>query len=348
MKKPFYILVLANTKLSNREGVSAAGADPEAQRLTASLDAEFIANSKTSSTPSLPVSPAGIVSPALVSKACLNMLDAELRIVNVGSFNKPKGIDPKIYFDLGLEPAEDFTQKDAFSIDEAEDIFLSSLELLDKLGFDKKKHELIIAECVVGGTTTALNLLELLGYEAQDLIASSHKESNQELKKKILKEFKQRTKSYKLDQLENPIYNCAIGGDKAQVLITGLCLSAMQNEIKTTLAGGTQMLAIYALIQEITEGFFIEELIKVVTSPWLINDQSSDILGLAKSINENLEIEYLKDLSLIEKELGQEIAKFDNYPSFEAIKDLYDQGYVKEGVGMGALLNQLANNLTKI
>ena len=345
MKKPFYILVLANTKLSDREGVSAAGADPEAQRLTASLDAEFIANSKTSSAPSLPVSPAGIVSPALVSKACLNMLDAEYRIVNVGTFNKPKGIDPKIYFDLEIEAAEDFTQKDAFSIDEAEDIFLSSLELLSKLGFDKKKHELIISECVVGGTTTALNLLELLGYDAQDLIASSHKESNQELKKKILKEFKQRTKSYKLEELENPIYNCAIGGDKAQVLITGLTLSAMQNETKTTLAGGTQMLAIYALIQNLTEGFFMDDLVEITTSPWLINDESSDILALAKQINKNLKLKYLKDTEAIDDLLNQELAKFDgDYPAWPDIKARYNEGHVKEGLGMGALLYLTQSN----
>lgn len=341
-KKPFFILVCSSTELIDIEGISAAGANPEAQRLTPSIDAEFISLGKTLSADSLPVSPKGIVSPAIISKACLNLLDAEIKVVNAGCFNTIKGIDPKNYFDFNVEPAKDFTIEDSFSFDECESIFLDSIKLLDELGFDENKHELIISECVVGGTTTALSVLELLGYDALDLISSSHKDNNKDLKAQVMKKLDQRIKNVDLEELENPIYNCAIAGDKAQVVITGILLSAMQEGIKTTLAGGTQMLAIYALIQDLTEGFFMEDLIEIITSPWLINDSSSGAQELAGQINEDLELEYCKDIGAIEDKLSKEIAKFKNYPSWNEIKDLYDQGHVKEGVGMGACLELLS------
>lgn len=348
MKQPFFVLVCSSTELSEIEGVSAAGTDSEAQRLTPSLDAEFIALGKTKSAESLPVSPEGIVSPAIISKACLNLLDAEIRIVNAGTFKPIKGLDDKNYFDLALEPSKNFSQEDAFSFDECESIFVSSIKLLDKMGFDKDKHELIIAECVVGGTTTALGLLDTLGFEALDLISSSFKDNNKEIKEKILKNFQQRTKNMDFDELENPIYSSAIAGDKAQVVICALTLAAMQQATKTTLAGGTQMLAIYALIQDLTQEFFIEDLIEISTSPWIINDASSNALILAQTINENLELQYLNNVDSLDETFDKEISKFTNYPSWQKIKELYNQGHVKEGVGMGALLKLLSQNLSVV
>jgi uncharacterized protein (TIGR00303 family) len=339
--RPFFILVCSSTELTNTQGVSAAGANPEAQRLTPSIDAEFLALGKTLSAETLPVSPEGIISPAIISKACLNLLDAEIRIVNAGCFEPIKGIDPKNYFNFEIEPSKDFTKEDSFSFDECEAIFLGSIKLLDKLGFDENLHELIIAECVVGGTTTAVAVLELLGFDALDLISSSFKNNNKDIKAKLLKQLDARIKNLDLNELENPIYNCAIAGDKAQVVITGLVMSAMQEGIKTTLAGGTQMLAIYALIQELTEGFFMEDLIEIITSPWLINDESSSAQELAQEINEGLELGYCEDLSSIESILSIEIEKFTGYPNWPEIKRLYDQGHVKEGVGMGACLHLL-------
>jgi uncharacterized protein (TIGR00303 family) len=347
-KIPFFILVCSSTELSNIEGISAAGANPKAQQLTPSLDAEFIALEKTISEDSLPVSPEGIISPAIISKACLNLLKAEIRIVNAGCFKPIKDIAKKQYFDFGVEPSKDFSQEDSFSFEECENLFVESINLLDKLGFNKNKHELIIAECVVGGTTTALGLLELLGFEALDYISSSFKNNNKAIKEKLLKALKQRTQKMDFDELENPIYKSAIAGDKAQVVITGIALSAMQNEIEIKLAGGTQMLAIYALIKEMTADFFLEELIEVITSPWLIEDQSSDALKLAKEINPKLELKYLNDFSAIEANLEKEINKHPQYPDWQKIKELYDQGYVKEGVGMGALLKSLAKSIQVI
>lgn len=351
IKKPFFILVTSSTELSNIEGISAAGVDSEAQKLTPSLDAEFISLGKTVSAGSLPISPEGIISPALITKACLNILDAEIRIVNAGCFHPIKGLDAKNYFDFKIEPAKNFAQEDSFSFDECENIFLESIKLLENLGFDEEKHELVIAECVVGGTTTALSLLELLGFDALEHVSSSFKNNNKATKEKLLKQLDTRIKDIDLEELENPIYNSAIAGDKAQVVITGLTMAAMQNGIKTTLAGGTQMLAIYALVQDICDEFFLEDLVEVITSPWLINDDSSGATELAKEINEDLELQCLNDFSNIEDQLAQEINNItkqnpeqSKYPSWQEIKALYDQGHVKEGVGMGAclvLLDQL-------
>jgi uncharacterized protein (TIGR00303 family) len=339
--KPFFILVCSSTELSNIEGISAAGANPEAQKLTPSLDAEFIALGKTLSADTLPVSPEGIISPAIISKACLNLLGAEIVIVNAGCFHPIKGLNPKQYFNLGLEPSKNFAIEDSFSFDECEAIFLDALALFNKLDFDEEKHELIIAECVVSGTTTALGLLELLEYDAKELISSSFKDNNKSIKEKIINALKLRTKELDMTELDNPLYKCAIAGDKAQVVITALALSAMQNGINVNLAGGTQMLAIYALIKNLTEGFFMEELLEVTTSPWLISDSSSNALELAQMINEDLELNYIEDLSSIDSKLTDEINKFSGYPTWQEIKALYDKGYVKEGVGMGALLKLL-------
>ena len=64
-----FLLVISGTDTINHQGISAAGASHEMLPYTAALDAEFIYHGYTKTLDKLPVSPNGIVSPALISKA---------------------------------------------------------------------------------------------------------------------------------------------------------------------------------------------------------------------------------------------------------------------------------------
>ena len=120
-----------------------------------------------------------------------------------------------------------------------------------------------------------------------------------------------------------------------QIVVAGMAISA---SIKTgvMLAGGTQMLAVYALIKSIinTSEYDINlDNIIVGTTRWVAEDLTGDTVGLAKSIGK---------VPLLATKLN-----FSN-SSYEQLK-MYEQGYVKEGVGAGgsAIAASLSFNWTQ-
>jgi NaMN:DMB phosphoribosyltransferase len=88
------------------------------------------------------------------------------------------------------------------------------------------------------------------------------------------------------------------------------------------LAGGTQMLAVYALAQALSQhlGLGVHwDNIVVGTTRWVAEDPSADTVGLAR---------LLADVPLLATELNFTDSR---YPQLQ----LYERGFVKEGVGAG-------------
>ncbi|MGK7954893.1 MAG: nicotinate mononucleotide-dependent phosphoribosyltransferase CobT, partial [Crocosphaera sp.] len=197
------------------------------------------------------------------------------------------------------------------------------------------KNYLILSECVVGGTTTALAILTGLGINATGKVNSSHPNCNHKQKELIVKEGLINAGYYDFSQPINPFELVAAVGDPMQIVVAGMAISA---SIKTgvMLAGGTQMLAVYALIKAIlnTSEYDVNlDNIIVGTTRWVVEDLTGDTITLAESIG---------NVPLLATQLNFSSS------SYEQLK-MYEQGFVKEGVGAGgsAIVASLSFNWTQ-
>ena len=106
-----------------------------------------------------------------------------------------------------------------------------------------------------------------------------------------------------------------------QIFVAGVASSASKT-VGVMLAGGTQMLAIYALIRAIKQHYYPStDLSNIVvgTTRWVADDDTGDTVNLAKMVG---------NVPLLATQLN---FTNSNYPSLQS----YEQGFVKEGVGAG-------------
>lgn len=171
--------------------------------------------------------------------------------------------------------------------------------------------ELVIGESTPGGTTTAQAVLWALGYEARTSSASS--ENPQALKERVITEAFNRLGIAKGDLKDNPLEALRQFGDPMMATLIGLSLGFRGSVV---LAGGTQMLAVSALLKALGEdlGRFM-----VATTKWVVNDPSATFLETAKGGIGGV-ITYSADL---------DFSGGSEFPGLRA----YEEGYVKEGVG---------------
>lgn len=313
---PVFACILGFTATGLLPGISAAGATPQDREYTAIADAEFLYNgARANPTHPLPILEAG-ASPVFISRGVTESLAIPVHIFNAGLLHQPTV--PTI--DLGGVAARCLTSGRALPYSIVEHLFARGLAWGEKLA--KSQNYLIISECVVGGTTTALAILTGLGIEAMGKVNSSHPQCNHIQKWSVVKTGLQQAGLFSGVEKINPFTLVAAVGDPMQIVAAGMAIAAS----KTTgvmLAGGTQMLAVYSLIEAIINYFAFPaklERIVVGTTSWVAEDRTGDTIGLAKMID---------TVSLLGAKLN-----FANshYPSFRA----YEQGYVKEGVGAGA------------
>lgn len=329
MTSSLFILVISGTDTIKHPGISAAGASQEMLKYTAALDAEFIYHGKTKTLPELPVSPTGIVSPALISKACLKLLDIPTVIIDAGAHIKPQCP----YIQVRDKSAADIVTGQAMGLDEVNELIQTGKELArDFARFD----ELIIAECVVGGTTTALGLLTALGFDCLDMVSSSFPNGNHGLKKEIIEQGLSRRSEAKTD---DGLSALAAMGDPMQAFVMGLVQGSKQ---KIILAGGTQMLSVAAVIAR--NGMTKQSRLEISTSPWIINDKSAKFNELHQLVCPEIKIAKPVDPAWIASSLPL-LAMTEELSSLklETILARYNEGHVKEGVGMGALLTKLTS-----
>jgi uncharacterized protein (TIGR00303 family) len=314
-KLPVFACVLGFTDTCLIPGISAAGKTPEDRQYTAIADAEFLAHGVRLQ-PQHPLPPliAG-ASPVYISRAIVAALDLPTYIFNAGLPTPPT--IPHV--DLGGMPAACLTTGAALEREIVDRLYeqgwLWGMKLAAVVGEDSY---VIIGECVVGGTTTALSLLTGLGIDALGKVNSSHPVCNHQQKWEIV--------ARGLSQLNLPISPLALVaaiGDPMQIVVAGMAMAASQT-CGVLLAGGTQMLAVAALIQAIGVNRDLEidtRQIVVGTTSWVATDRSGDTVALARSIPQ---------IPLISTKLSFADSK---YPQLQ----VYEQGFVKEGVGAGGL-----------
>ncbi|MBE9140528.1 TIGR00303 family protein [Nodosilinea sp. LEGE 07088] len=309
--RPRLVLTLGFTETGLVPGISAAGATPGDRAFTALADAEFMVNGLTPR-PKYPLPPlqAG-ASPALIAKAVIAAQGIPLVVLNAGLPLPP----PVLHIDLEGKPAQCLSTGAALSLEVVHHLWRQGLAQGKLLGAES--DYLLLAECVVGGTTTALGLLTGLGVDAAERVNSSHPTCNHNQKQNLVA---QGLSLAGLPARPHPLAVVAAVGDPMQPVVAGLALAASRTR-PVLLAGGTQMLAVYALMRAIAQAEnypWNPDNVVVGTTRWVVVDATGDTVGLAK----------LTDACLMATQLN-----FGN-SRFEALR-AYEQGFVKEGVGAG-------------
>lgn len=354
-RSPVFTCVLGFTETGLIPGISAAGATPESRRYTCLADAEFLYDGPRSQ-PKYPLPPLSAgASPVLISRAVVEALNIPVYLFNAGLLQAPS----VSAIDLGGAPARCLTGGDALALETVKNLLEQGAIWGQRLAASVPNGYLILSECVVGGTTTALSVLTGLGYAAAGKVNSSHPNCNHGQKWAVVQAGLQAAysrwqvsaslaaqKSYssstqqpqqaprhcpdRTDKCDiDPLELVAAVGDPMQVAVAGMAIAASQT-CGVLLAGGTQMLAVYALMQAIAapqaspyaDRFAWEwkpEQIVVGTTRWVAEDPTGDTVGLANTIG---------SVPLLATELSFTASR---YAQLRA----YEQGYVKEGVGAG-------------
>lgn len=306
---PALVCVLGFTETALIPGISAAGQTPRDRQRTALADGEFLLRGiQPHYHYPLPPLTAG-ASPALISRALIEALALPLYVFDAGL---PLPRLPEM-IDLGGAPARCLTTGQALTPQIVAHLWEQGWSWGAKLS--SQYPWLIIAECVVGGTTTALALCESLGIVARDCVGSSHRQSNHAQKWQLVQQGLAHLSAH-----ADPFTCVAAIGDPMQVVVAAMALRASQTR-GVLLAGGSQMMAVYALARAIAQWRqlpWYPEQIVVGTTRWLIEDQTAQIQRLAQRVQ----------CPLIYTQLDFSASR---HPALRA----YEQGFVKEGVGAG-------------
>jgi NaMN:DMB phosphoribosyltransferase len=350
--------VLGFTETGLIPKISAAGATPADRKYTAIADAEFLYNGPQPN-PKYPLPPLHVgASPVLISRAVIAAQQIPIYLFDAGLPRTPTV--PVI--DLGGSPARCLSQGKALDLSAIEHLLQQGLRWGAKLSVQVPDSYVILGECVVGGTTTALGVLTGLGISAAGKINSSHPTCNHNQKWQLVeaglrkaglwrgsedaetRRHKDAEKSLITNNLQltthptsnssptpdsrlptpvetDPLHVVAAVGDPMQIAVAGMAIAASRT-CGVLLAGGTQMLAIYALLRAIAQHYSLPwnpERIIVGTTRWVAEDPTGNTVGLANLIG---------SVPLMATQLSFKSSRFSQLQA-------YEQGYVKEGVGAG-------------
>ncbi|MBD2439531.1 TIGR00303 family protein [Nostoc sp. FACHB-110] len=318
---PSFACVLGFTQTALIPGISAAGSTPEDRKYTACADAEFLYyGAKHQPQYPLPPLTAG-ASPVLISRAVVEGLNIPLYLFNAGLPQLPAV--PAI--DLGGASARCLSTSKAMDLATVKHLLEQGLIWGDRLAAEVPHSYIILSECVVGGTTTALAILTALGIDAVGKVNSSHPICNHQQKWEIVQAGLE-----KIPRDAEPLEIVAAVGDPMQIVVAGMAIAASRR-CGVMLAGGTQMLAVYALTTVISQTynlFWQPTQVIVGTTRWVAEDPTGGTVDLAISLNKGT-----TNHGIIPSLLATQL-NFTNsrYPQLQA----YEKGFVKEGVGAGA------------
>ncbi len=298
--RPLFCSILANTLLSTVPGISGAGPTPEKTLLTPVLDAELVTRGAITSSPVKPNTPTGCPTPASITRAMMTLLKMQPLFINAGLRFPPTVPCLDVYGDVGGDPRK------GLAVPNADALFRSG-EQIGRFLSDRCDL-LVLGECVPGGTTTALCVLRALGYEAS--VSSSFVQNPVGIKEEIARDVLARIRG---DKIHEPMDVMKYAGDPMMPVAAGIA-ETYSGEL--FLAGGTQMLAVAALINRMGGNPP-----RVVTTRYVRDDPSANAGDLARQI-------------------GVKIFYVD--PEFELLGHpglaRYCIGEVKEGMGAGGAM----------
>ena len=282
--KGAFFLCVASSESSDIEGISAAGASPELRRFTPSIDAEALVTGSPAGGAELPVSPTGVVSPVVITRACTELAGFGITVVDCGTFKTPDLPDVKR---IGKGGAKCVSTGFAQNYEDVRELFYAGLEIGGQVSDDVEY--LIMGECVPAGTTTALGVLTALGVNAVGLVSSSLQQTDHGTKGRLVSEGLKAASLTLAEIQELPLKAVSAVGDPMQPFVAGLALAA-STKIPVILGGGSQMLAVFALAQSLLKSDMKvldrsqEHRISVITTKWVVDDKTANVGELARMV----------------------------------------------------------------
>ena len=304
---PLFVCVIASTDTALEPGISAAGASLELIPYTPAADAEVVAYGQARCIAGVPSNPSGPPGPALITRAALTLARIPHLIVDAGCHVLPD-VQTRV---MGCRPGGMIA--DGGAVPAAGELFAAGQALGRSLARDHPY--LVVGESVPGGTTTALALLLALGYRAEGRVSSSLAGNPHALKNRVA-----RRALAHLSEDADPLAAVATLGDPMQPVVAGLAAGALEQGTPVLLAGGTQMVAVVALLKRL--GVLTTTApasLAVATTRWVVEDPSADIVGLLQEV---------APIPLLATALSFADAR---QPGLRA----YEDYLVKEGVGAG-------------
>ncbi|MCF0225757.1 MAG: TIGR00303 family protein [Methanobrevibacter sp.] len=311
--EPVFICTIGTTETSKIEGITGAGADPELTEYTPAADVELMVLGQVRCMDNIAqtvIGDAAAPTPAILTKASLELADIPFVIVDAGSKIKPE-IE---CMNMGREYGRDIRTGKA--VLNPLEIYENAKELGTKLGM--MHDSLVIGESIAAGTTTALGVLKALGYDADGKISGCTPVNPHQLKIDVVNEG---LKNSGITPGECDAFQ-AVGavGDPTIIAIASLVLASGATPI--ILAGGTQMVAVCAVIKSINPNFDFSR-VNIATTIYVAEDENADIVNLIEQIDPEISLHVVD-------------------PKFEDSENpgirLYTEGFIKEGAGAGGAM----------
>ncbi|MCL2115375.1 MAG: TIGR00303 family protein [Methanobrevibacter sp.] len=328
-KNPFFICTIATTATARIPNISGAGLNSELMEYTPAGDVELIVHGEVRCCdvpPQTTMDGTSTPTPAMITKAVLELTNASYLVANAGSLIKPD----VPYIQINEKHGEDIRTGKA--VKNPKKIFENSKLIAQNLS--KNNDYLVIGESIPAGTTTALGVLTALGYDADFKVSGSTPKNPHNLKKDVVmegiananlknhiqdnnednNEVNSENKNNKID----PFKAVEALGDPMIPTVSGM---VMGSKVPVILAGGTQMTAVCAFIKAIDSKFDFSN-ICIATTKFVAKDPTSDIFNIAKQIGKiNIHV----------------VNPYFEKSSIQGLKN-YIKGYVKEGVGAGGAM----------
>ena len=309
--RPAFLCVLAHTETCLVPGLSAAGVSEELRPLTPAADAEVVHLGEARCLPLLPSHPLGAAGPAGITRAALGLAQLQATFVGAGLAVWPDTVCQRV----SVEAGANITQGGA--VPSAEHLFNAGVFIGRDLAVDSTY--VVLGESVPGGTTTALALLLALGYAAQGRVSGSMPGNAHALKHQVASAALVASGLTFGQGRLDPLAAVAQVGDPMQPLACGIARGAAEAGCDVLLAGGSQMVAVAALLAALGGSAALER-VAIGTTRWIVEDPAADVPGLAADIS--------PDLPLLAANLDFSSSR---HPGLRA----YEGFLVKEGVGAG-------------
>ena len=319
MSRATLVVVAGTTETAAIDGISAAGADPTLRRHTPSADLEIVADGSPAPDSPVPVSPSGCPTPAVITRAVRELAGFDLVGIDAG-LAVPTAVDT---CDAAAAPGDDIRDAtpvpDAATILDRGRVFARDIAAVATSDAAEDSSavpdELLLAETIPGGTTTALGVLAALGERPS--VSSSLAANPLERKRRIVEAGLAASDLDAGGAAGDPIAAIRHMGDPVLAAATGVLIGAAEADIDVTLAGGTQLAAVAALARHAG----ISRRLPLATTSFVADDPTADLSTLAADLS----------LSLVATDPEFDAA---DHPAMRA----YARGEAKEGVGMGGAL----------
>lgn len=292
------------TETATTPDLTAAGATREARKHTPSIDLEVLERGHPVSTSTVPVSPSGCPTPAVPAYAAVDVLDLDVTAVDAG-LARPTEVDA---VDVGAMAGDDIRTDEAMP--DARDIHEEARSFGSELDGDR----FLIGESIPAGTTTALAVMKALGFPGS--VSSSRADNPVALKQDVVEEALESSDVDAGELSGRPLDAVSAVGDPVIAAASGVAAGALAADREVTLAGGTQMLAVAAVLRQLE----LDGSLEIAMTSYVADDPSCSIREDAGALDVDVKV----------TDPGFSDSKADGLRQ-------YAEGEGKEGVGLGGL-----------